>query len=149
VASNAPRYQWKKDPAGRVALITSLVIAQQLGFTDQKICLSKQLPPKQSMQADFLMLMPWFPQHYDNYRAARAAQIGFQGKMEPFSIGDLMDRFAYMFHNWGISDEHPLSTEQAKPGKLRTAYVQLFERITEHWHAGKEIAADDAASWVC
>lgn len=147
MASSAPRFQWKCDPAGRVALVLSLYITDHLGYHDQDILYEGRFPTKVEIEGLFINTMPWFANYYNDNRNRRAEVIGFNGRMDPFGINDLMDRLGYMFYKKSVSDEHPMSLMQAKSGKLREVWLRLRPKVAERVITCRQISQEEAIAW--
>lgn len=145
--NHAPRFQWKRDPAGRVALVAALCLCHHLGLSDDVVCFGGRFLKKAQLEFLFTRTMPWFPGYYNAVRENRADLIGYHGRLEPFNTGDLYDRLAYMFHMSAISDEHPKSVEQARPGKLRETWVASAALVMQRIVEGKAIELEEALVW--
>ena len=156
--NTSPRFPWVGLPEGRTALVAVLCIGRHMGYLDNVVLKDRKLPPARDFHDVFLALLPCFPDTYDETRKQRALEIAYRGPLTPFNSGDPHNRFRYFYvdpprpkaglpRRHGLGQLHPLSDEQAKPGKLREVYVRCASTIDARLHQGQPITREEAVAW--
>lgn len=156
--NDAPRFPWSNSPEGRTARILIQCIAYHLGYDDERMGRLRQFPPSRTTFDLFNRTLPWFAAHYNETRAAVAAERGYPAILiEPLTAADVHGRLLYLFTRPGNGDrerqysvvgpEHPFSPQQSRPGGRREVYDRCADEIVQRLRVGEAISRDEAATW--
>jgi hypothetical protein len=132
--------------------------AYHLKYNDVDMGETQKFPPAQDLDI-FVKVLPWFPKHYDDYRTARALEIGYTGPIEPFNNGDVQGRIRYCFatpgsrrhdpkaRGYGQSTEHHASSFQDKPGGRGEVFRRCSKEVLRRLKNNKPITIEEATEW--
>jgi hypothetical protein len=143
-----------------VALIGILSIGRFMGYRDEDVAMDHKLPPAREFHEYFKALLPWFADVYNETRVRRARESWYTGPLAPCTHEDSHNRLRYMYaipartkqgipRQYCLSNEHPLSVEQALPGKLREVYERCASIIDERLRQDpiKPVTREEALEW--
>jgi hypothetical protein len=105
------RYSWVQLAVGRTAKYATLQCAYRLGYTDKRMSKEGGDPPTKEFYQLFQALLPWFEDHYNEWRLREAADTGkLPGKL--YHKLTAYSRLRCMFRKPGgaeyaMSSEHP------------------------------------------
>ena len=157
--NTAPKFQWATSPEGRTAKVGILCIAYHLGYQNEQMGIQRQWPDSDALFALFTSAFPWFAAFYDETRAAQAATSGYTGPLHPLNANLVHNRLLYLFTVPGkkatfggriyaaMGPEHPLSPDQAAPGKLRETYLACSKIIRDRLVKRETITREEAVKW--
>lgn len=157
--NSAPKFPWSTSKIGRTARIAALLCAYRLGYTDDRMASLHELPPMNDLFKLFNTLFPWFEEHYNQLRKAKAIAKNYSGPLEPYGPEDVHNRVRYCFakpgrkgHDpkarlYGISVEHPLSTAQNHPAGRHGVFARCSTTIERRITMGESISKEEAEFW--